>query len=158
MVRVASRLLVQYLWIDFLCIFQDSLEDWSTQAKDMATVYSNSYLNLAASKSSDSSGGLFTSRDCARLQSFQLRAQSSRVYFCSENTSQEDLSFHSPLHKQAWVVQERFLSPRVLYFGEMQVHWGCLQCMTSENMTVGLACNFPQRLKTLDFAFNMLEI
>lgn len=60
-VTVCRRLDVRYLWIDSLCIIQDSHEDWEREAARMANVYANSYLTIAASSSPDSGGGCFPS-------------------------------------------------------------------------------------------------
>lgn len=109
---VATRLSIQYLWIDSLCILQDSLEDWARQAKQMATVYSNGYLNIAASDSEDSRGGLFRTRDVNSVQSFQICTSKGRTYLCGADTSVHDMDFCA-LSERAWVVQERFLCRRV---------------------------------------------
>lgn len=45
---VAQRLGCQYLWIDSLCIIQDSTEDWLHEAGLMGEVYANSHCNIAA--------------------------------------------------------------------------------------------------------------
>ena len=55
-----KRLGVSYIWIDSLCIIQDSLEDWAKEANRMAGIYSNSYLTLAASKSTGPEDGCFS--------------------------------------------------------------------------------------------------
>ncbi len=60
-VNVCRRLGVRYLWIDSLCIIQDSREDWEREAERMANIYTNSYLTIAASSSPDSGGGCFPS-------------------------------------------------------------------------------------------------
>lgn len=60
-VNVCRRLGVRYLWIDSLCIIQDSREDWEREAERMANIYANSYLTIAASSSEDSGGGCFPS-------------------------------------------------------------------------------------------------
>lgn len=56
---------VKYLWIDALCIMQDDDDksDWTREALLMHKIYTRSYLNLFASASVDSRGGLYTSRD-----------------------------------------------------------------------------------------------
>jgi hypothetical protein len=41
---------IGYVWIDCLCILQDSKADWEYEAARMADVYSNAYLTLAASR------------------------------------------------------------------------------------------------------------
>lgn len=62
--EVAHRLNVRYIWIDSLCIIQDSKnhEDWKHEAPLMHRVYRNSYCNISASDSRDSEGGLFRLR------------------------------------------------------------------------------------------------
>jgi hypothetical protein len=37
----------QYLWIDSLCIIQDSPSNWETEASKMASTYGNALCNLA---------------------------------------------------------------------------------------------------------------
>ncbi|KAF8849968.1 HET-domain-containing protein, partial [Acephala macrosclerotiorum] len=45
--RLRSQFGVRYLWIDSLCIFQDSVEDWQHESMLMAEVYGSSWCNLA---------------------------------------------------------------------------------------------------------------
>lgn len=61
-IQIARALHIQYVWIDSLCIFQDDQLDWEEQSALMATIYSNCYLNLAATYSPNSNGGLFLER------------------------------------------------------------------------------------------------
>ncbi|KAK3490000.1 HET-domain-containing protein [Neurospora crassa] len=61
-VRLTQRLNVQFLWIDSLCIIQDSPDDWATESAKMRFVYQNTYLNLAAAVSPNSSAGFFFPR------------------------------------------------------------------------------------------------
>ncbi|KAJ6006655.1 hypothetical protein N7451_004599 [Penicillium sp. IBT 35674x] len=62
-IQLTRRLGLRYLWIDSLCIMQDSREDWLDQSAVMGSIYQGSYLNIAATKSTDPSGGLFTTRN-----------------------------------------------------------------------------------------------
>lgn len=43
---------LSYLWVDCLCIIQDDLVDWENEAAQMADVYSNAFLTLAAMRAS----------------------------------------------------------------------------------------------------------
>ncbi|KAI0147111.1 heterokaryon incompatibility protein-domain-containing protein [Xylariaceae sp. FL1272] len=54
-----------YLWIDGLCIVQDSKEDWENESKQMGSYYGNAVLTLCASAAERSSTGIF----CPRIQS-----------------------------------------------------------------------------------------
>jgi hypothetical protein len=62
-----TRLLeCRYLWIDSLCIIQDSKEDWLQESASMAEVYSQALLNLAAIAFKDGDGCLlFKARSLA---------------------------------------------------------------------------------------------
>lgn len=57
------RLGYHYIWIDALCIFQDSKADWAKEGARMCETYSQSVLNIMAADSSNGEGGLFRSRN-----------------------------------------------------------------------------------------------
>lgn len=61
-VSLTRRLGIRYLWIDSLCILQKDKEDWEREAGKMQSVYSQSFLNIAATSSADGSEGLFKAR------------------------------------------------------------------------------------------------
>lgn len=54
---IARRLKQRFLWIDSLCIIQDSEEDWQIESAMMEYVYGHSLLNIAATDSSSGIGG-----------------------------------------------------------------------------------------------------
>jgi hypothetical protein len=54
---------VRYLWIDSLCIVQESFDDWSREAAQMGNVYHNAYLTIAAVSACDSGEGCFMPGD-----------------------------------------------------------------------------------------------
>lgn len=58
----ACRLGVRYIWIDSLCILQDSQRDWLYQSAQMDQVYNNSLCNISATAASNSSKGLYVDR------------------------------------------------------------------------------------------------
>ncbi|PMD19341.1 heterokaryon incompatibility, partial [Hyaloscypha hepaticicola] len=58
-VLITRDLGVRYLWIDSLCIIQDSDEDWEQEAARMSEVYANGYVMLAAHGSENCHGGCF---------------------------------------------------------------------------------------------------
>jgi hypothetical protein len=57
-IEITRLLSIQYLWIDSLCIIQDSDEDWQKQAPEMGKIYHNSWCNLAATAAKDGRDGL----------------------------------------------------------------------------------------------------
>ena len=140
---VVKSLNAQYLWIDALCIIQDSESDWAIEGGKMATVYANSSLNIAADASKDANGGLFRDRDPTRLRFFAIPDYDNydEVYHghCCYPSEWERNVESAALNQRAWVVQERFLAARVVHFTEGQVHWECPSCTTSEGLPFGLS-------------------
>lgn len=62
-IAVARYLGFKYIWIDALCIIQDSSYDWSLESPLMGSVYGNCSLNLAALDGESSDEGLFSLRN-----------------------------------------------------------------------------------------------
>ena len=66
---------IKYIWIDSLCIIQDSIEDWTKESVAMGDVYFHSYCNIAAAAASDGNGGCLRIRDAVYPSSFKHRHQ-----------------------------------------------------------------------------------
>lgn len=133
--EVLARLGVRHIWIDRLCIVQDSVEDWREAAATMHDIYRHGYLNIAALGSPDDEGGLFFDRDPASVapalidlsREWPDRKDDGPFIFRFEG-EEETWRYHfegQPLLGRAWVVQERVLAPRNLYFGTHQIFWEC---------------------------------
>jgi hypothetical protein len=154
-IRVAKQLNIRYLWIDRLCILQHNKDDWEIESSSMRKVYESAYLTVAASASDHDDGGLFRSR---RPQDIvptvvQIRKETGdkkKPYICTrEYTLPWFQDFcKSPLLSRGWVVQERVLSPRVLYFGSKMLSWECWQRCACELHPVG--ASFAVNDKGLD--------
>ncbi|KAL3595740.1 hypothetical protein FPOAC2_10103 [Fusarium poae] len=135
-VRVARHLGSQYLWIDSLCIMQDSLNDWNHEAKEMGEVYRNSMCNIAASSASDSSQGCLYPRNPRILQPEPLGDYGDELKdFYLFNRSFPQKPF--PLYTRAWVLQEALLAPRTLDCGKSQLYWRCDATKASEECPGG---------------------
>lgn len=128
-VTVTMWFKIKYLWIDSLCIIQDSHEDWERESKNMKHIYKNSFLTIAASRAVDAADGLFVDRNPDVVRISKVRAQWSRElegeYLFVDHHLWNNEIIESPLMKRAWVCQERLLSPRVLHFGRSQMFWEC---------------------------------
>lgn len=53
--RFLLALGIENVWIDYYCIIQDDPLDWQNQAAQMASIYQNSYITLAATSSLNNS-------------------------------------------------------------------------------------------------------
>jgi hypothetical protein len=136
-VLAVQNLGITYLWIDALCIIQDSEDDWASEVAMMPDVYANCYLNISANASVNGNGGLFRNRDPSVDQSFVIPCPKPDIknsaYCCYIDRWHLKVE-QAPLKERSWVVQERFLSPRVVHFCVDQVHWECTQLLTSEGL------------------------
>lgn len=135
-VDICRRLGISYIWIDSLCIVQDSDEDWAEESAKMAEIYANAFLTIAATKSRDGTGGCYSDRDTCYVEygtviegSVFVRGQMPR--FRGRAGSRVAESW--PLLFRGWVYQEMTLSARVLHFGSQEVVWQCRTHRRSES-------------------------
>lgn len=67
-VIICKHLGIRYLWIDSLCILQDSNSDWLLHTVEMSSVYQHCYLNLSFDAAANPGQGAFTCRNTDVLQ------------------------------------------------------------------------------------------
>lgn len=158
-IEITRRLGIRYIWIDSLCIIQDSTEDRLNEVALMESVYSNSHCNIAATASRNGQGGLFRSRDPAHIRAWYLTAswgqrRASETFLVYDGEMWELQLNKAPLNLRAWVLQERFLAPRVLQFCQSQIFWECRQRDVCEafpcGLTPWLSSPYKTRFKRLD--------
>lgn len=140
-IDATRRLNIQYLWVDSLCIIQDSRQDWLHESAKMHHIYQNSYLNLMAAASSNSHGGLYSSKYPFASIPFLVPLGDPRnpklacyPYMTAKRENLKDLTLFS----RGWVMQERVLARRNLIFGK-EIHWECYDSSGSESFPVGSA-------------------
>ncbi|KAH7079269.1 heterokaryon incompatibility protein-domain-containing protein [Paraphoma chrysanthemicola] len=97
-VLVTRALGIRYLWIDSLCILQDSSEDWAIHAPQMATIYGNSYVTLAADAAEDSTTGflkgLHRNRYASKPVPFSYNGCEGRVWIRERGALCHQLPYH----------------------------------------------------------------
>ncbi|KAG6354919.1 hypothetical protein INS49_004000 [Diaporthe citri] len=132
---------ISFIWIDSLCIIQDSVKDWESESRTMLQVYRHAECYLAAAVSEDSHGGLFSERDYAILPSgwFEMDNNIPRLKgtWCAVPHGYFKDAFDkqigsSRLMSRGWVFQERAASRRVIAFGRDQVFWDCSEALESD--------------------------
>lgn len=141
-IYITQKLGVKYLWIDSLCIIQDSVDDWRQEAATMGRVYQHALCNIAATAASESSVGCFWDRNpllaqvCKVDLTWELPVKGS--YYCLDGSLWPRNIGEAPLNRRGWVVQERILSPRILHFGAQQLFWECHEIEACESFPRGL--------------------
>ena len=140
-VFATNRLGFKYLWIDALCILQDSKEDWYQEASAMSDVYTNSICNLSALHARDDSDGMFSTRkpdeNFPIVTALTSAKRPQRILHIEPHEYWDEQISRKELNRRGWVVQERLLAPRILHFGKTQLSWECRELHASESFPSG---------------------
>lgn len=144
-INIALHFDVRYLWIDSLCIIQDDETDWQLQAGEMASIYENSFVTIAATAAGDGNSGCFrkTSPEFIDVVTVSRTSTEGKTFTacCRREIQHSDPliqgplgcdKVQAPLVDRAWVFQEHYLSPRVLQFTDMELMWECNSCLRCE--------------------------
>jgi Heterokaryon incompatibility protein (HET) len=134
---ITRSLGIPYIWIDSLCIIQDSIEDWENESAQMGLVYSHAWCTIAASSAKSCHDGIHLFRE-DRLCSCDIilySDQGSRLQVSISQTPPTWKKFfeNNPLNKRGWTFQERELSPRILHFSADQMWWECRSVRDQED-------------------------
>jgi len=127
-ISVAFRLGYKYIWIDSLCIVQDDKKDWRHEGSRMSQIYAGAHLTIAATASSDGSGGCFRRYKTHSLTQISYPAADGSELKLGIRLGVEDTRWHYsrlPLFGRAWAFQELLLSNRVLHCLEKELLWEC---------------------------------
>jgi hypothetical protein len=145
-VAVVRELGLRFLWIDSLCIIQDSADDWRVQSASTGSIYQHSHINLAASSSTNSEGGLVFDRDPQSAQPVQVTCRFPfdhatnpyRLYNILLQKPYFESIEQEPLNSRGWVMQERLLAPRTLHCTKDQLFWECEHMFANESHPNGI--------------------
>ncbi|PHH73281.1 hypothetical protein CDD80_3925 [Ophiocordyceps camponoti-rufipedis] len=151
---MARQLQIPYLWIDSLCIVQDSKPDWLNESSKMGAIYRNSCLCIAASASANNKIGflrrhkllhkmpffydnLVVSVDIADSDKHKLYMDDDinmKPNWCHRMRRLAEVVVGKALMNQrAWVLQERIFAPRTLHCTSDEYVWECRTGMRSES-------------------------
>lgn len=157
---ICRALAIEYIWIDSICILQDSSEDWEIQGSKMDQVYANCWLVIAADAAMDCHAGFIKTTERQELEAktrklicpgpkgekYEVFARQSRKFgnlggfgrhyksWEREDTdpAQRSRQEGSYLLRRGWVLQETFLPRRALHFLPGEVAWKCASASRCE--------------------------
>ncbi|KAF2117925.1 heterokaryon incompatibility protein-domain-containing protein [Lophiotrema nucula] len=129
---ITRQLGLRYIWIDSLCIIQDSTRDWETESSKMGSIYEFSYITISATGAADGSARCLADRrkpiridyENTSHKEFALRARKTL-------DQHPDLNEGKPakptgaLMRRAWALQEHVLSTRVLHYTATELLFEC---------------------------------
>jgi hypothetical protein len=146
---ITQNLGIRFLWVDALCIFQDSLDDWQNEAPKMEVVYRNAVLTIIAADSPAVTTGIFKQRDtefrCSlpwkapkctpgdlAIESKDWKSDLSTRRSVSITLNKADYqrnylpdASNSRWASRGWTLQEDLLSWRTLSYTSTQMLWTC---------------------------------
>jgi len=166
-VALTRRLGIRYIWIDALCILQDSDEDWRIESAKMASLYEDAYLTIAASSSTGCDDSFLrykrdpiltpTSVACTSIGGQQTTVKARLV----ARTGMHEGTQHvrDPWDMRAWTLQEKLMSTRLVSFSSDEIQWCCKTFSTCE---CGAALSrdttrYPRSLSEIEDANNAYE-
>ena len=156
-IKITRSLGVKYLWVDALCIFQDSKEDWEIEAPKMGSIYTNAVLTVVAASSSSVNDGIFSQR-IPRPNSWEFPWSSNpnkppcnnvadqksvesgvvlREHFPMENLDDLPGPHNCIWASRGWTMQEDLLSWRTLTYTSSQMIWQCSTAKAWEKGQIG---------------------
>jgi Heterokaryon incompatibility protein (HET) len=143
-IDLVNKLGMRYLWVDSLCIVQNSTRSWNLNARVMDLIYGNAELTICAADGDDSRTGLkamhLQNQDSrAGLRAAQLKDPGG-VKECAPGVRlmvsrpPETSIRASKWNTRAWTFQERLLSRRCLLFTGGRVYFQCRSTGMSEDI------------------------
>jgi hypothetical protein len=130
-----------HLWIDALCIIQDSPDDMTREIGRMDDIFRGSTLSIFAQAADHADSGISVPRNPQDIQpcklSVKISAFNDSLFISTYAYYPARVDPRSPLKERGWVLQEELLAPRALNFGARQMEWQCL-CSTFTEDNPGL--------------------
>ncbi|KAF3809524.1 hypothetical protein GCG54_00012808, partial [Colletotrichum gloeosporioides] len=123
-ITVTRALGIDFIWVDSLCIIQDDPDDWAKEASQMASIYRNAYITIAATSAAGGEEGFLYDRRRRIYKSTvelsgKIRHFFTRCFIDHSPFSRHDKTISSrplPLITRGWCLQEQILSPHLVHF------------------------------------------
>ncbi|KAJ0306028.1 hypothetical protein Brms1b_010629 [Colletotrichum noveboracense] len=127
-ITVTMSFEVSHLWVDALCIIQDSDDDKGQEISRMGDIYEKACFTITAARAKMVEEGFLHSRSIAGERGFRIpylcgNGDLGSVVFWTGRGNNEA----EPTETRAWCFQESILSSRVLYFGTHNSKWICAE-------------------------------
>ncbi|CAG9981499.1 unnamed protein product [Clonostachys byssicola] len=154
--KITKAMGLKYLWVDSLCILQDSEQDLQHELSYMGEIYANAWLTIAPKNSSGCNDGCFRERDwkTSAIVPLDIRLpppaeqRTSQIHLQVENNRtscvnrlmvlprhrMEKSGKKSVLRTRGWTLQEEILSRRMLHCSDRELSWTCLEGRCTERI------------------------
>lgn len=135
-IRIVRGLGIQYLWIDSLCILQGPKGDFDEESKLMDAVFHSAYCVIAAASATGTSSEVIT-RSMPKIPVIIAAVKNGKKHPLFIREPLEDFQrdvLDGPLSKRGWVLQERALARRTIFFTNKQVYMECVDGIRCETL------------------------
>lgn len=133
-VDCTRQLGIPYIWIDSICIIQGPGGDFGDEAKRMEDVFSGAYCVIAASRAIDQRTGFLAPRPQGEYVTM-TSDDGKPFYICKTIDNFNKDVIEGRLNRRGWVLQERALARRTIYFTENQTYFECGNGVRCETLT-----------------------
>lgn len=150
-VKITQSLGLRYLWVDALCIIQNSESDWEKESATMSSVYGGSTINIAASGAVDGNSGCFLKpEEYVGKVHFTAAMEGRQITWdIAPSVFYKSVSL-SPLASRAWSLQERLLPARTLFLSDTEMFWECKAKDACESFPEGSPHFFERHIYHLE--------
>ena len=124
-VLVTRALGFRYVWIDSLCIIQDSASDWQRESSLMGSVYSGGAINIAADAAEDGDQGFLSKRTPSCFPYTLPDNDSHGMLLMKASKRKRWVEYSGNLRRRAWVFQEYTLSACSIRYNMNGISWEC---------------------------------
>ncbi|OIW26670.1 HET-domain-containing protein, partial [Coniochaeta ligniaria NRRL 30616] len=130
-IEVTQRLVLDYLWIDALCLMQNDPADLERGIHVMDMIYERSHVTLVAAAGHDSWYGLPGVRQGSR-RIVDRKVEVGPATYVDLHSTDDMRVVNTPYDSRAWTLQEYILPRRVLIFCHDEIYFRCRQASYSE--------------------------
>jgi hypothetical protein len=142
-VLATRKIGVKYLWVDAVCIIQDSQEDKIVELAKMCKIYQDALVTIVAANAANANQGFLEDRippeTPTKIPFWGPDGKLGTVLIRLEGWYDDG---NEPINVRAWTLQERLLSPRLLIYASHTLQYQCNQ----ETINLGDSINLPSGL------------
>jgi hypothetical protein len=145
-ITTTRKIGIKYLWVDALCIIQDSIDDKVIELASMYKTYQHATVTIVAASANSANQGFLEDRNPPK--------PSSQIPFWSPDGKLSSVSLRledrydderEPINTRAWTLQEQLLSPRLLVYATHTLQYHCQQHTVNLGNSINIPAGFIAR-------------